>query len=243
MKRILLLVALCWGFLHPALSETFVVAVGIAKYQNISNLHLCENDAHCMAQLYRQQTNHVITITGSNATKANIVKVLNEQFCKAKKGDMVVFFFSGHGYEGGFCPYNMGTRKQNALSYNDLYAIFRNSNATKKIVLADACMSGGMRRERRGASHQSTNANVLMFLSSRTSEYSIENGKMKNGFFTTYLERGLRGGADTNRDRIVTAKEIFNFVSSGVKQISRNKQHPVMWGHFDDNLVMLDWRK
>ena len=81
-----------------------------------------------------------------------------------------------------------------------------------------------------------------MFLSSRTNEYSIEKRNMKNGFFTAFLERGLRGGADTNKDKVVTAKEIFTFVSNGVKNLSQGRQHPVMWGNFDDNFIMIDWR-
>ena len=73
--------------------------------------------------------------------------------------------------------------------------------------------------------------------------HSIESSQMVNGYFTAYLDRGQRGGADTNRDRIITAKEIFSFVSDGVKTISQDKQHPVMWGKFDDNFIMVDWRR
>ena len=225
-------------------AETYVVAVGIAKYQNISGLVLPENDAKTIAKLYKTRTDNVITMTGRYATRANIIKAMTDQFKRAKKGDMVVFFFSGHGYEGGFCPYDIGKKKQNALSYEDVYAIFRQSKATRKVVIADACMSGGLRKEQSNShSSHSKSSDVVMFLSSRTNEYSIETQKMTNGFFTAYLDRGLRGGADINKDRIITAKEIFTFVSDGVKSISQNKQHPVMWGKFDDNFIMVDWRK
>jgi uncharacterized caspase-like protein len=138
----------------------------------------------------------------------------------------------------------MGHDYSNALSYYDIYAVFRKSNASRKVIIADACMSGGLRQEQRNGNSSSPNASdVVMFLSSRTNEYSIENTRMDNGFFTEYLEKGLRGGADVNRDRIITAKELFNFVSKGVKDLSRNRQHPVMWGNFDDNFIMIDWRK
>ena len=83
---------------------------------------------------------------------------------------------------------------------------------------------------------------MLMFLSSRTNEYSIENRKMHNGFFTAYLDRGMRGAADANKDKVVTAKELFTYVSKGVKQLSGNRQHPVMWGNFSDDFVVMDWR-
>ena len=63
----------------------------------------------------------------------------------------------------------------------------------------------------------------------------------KNSLFTAYLERGLRGGADTNRDRSITAIELFDFVSKGVAKDSSQKQHPVMWGNFDNNMSILSW--
>lgn len=226
----------------PLRAEVYVVSVGIAHYQNINDLMLAENDAKVMAKLYKTRTKNVITITGKYATKANIIKALSDQFGRAKKGDMVVFFFSGHGYENGFCPYDMISSKKNALSYNEIYAVFRNSKATRKVVIADACMSGGLRKESHTPNHTNS-SDVLMFLSSRTKELSIESPRMQNGYFTTYLERGMRGGADANKDRLVTAKEIFVFVSDGVKKISKNRQHPVMWGNFDDSFVMVDWRK
>lgn len=81
----------------------------------------------------------------------------------------------------------------------------------------------------------------MLFLSSRNNEDSIERPSMTNGLFTTFLEKGLRGAADANKDRTITAKEIFDFVHSGVVADSREKQHPVMWGNFDNNMPVLIW--
>ena len=81
----------------------------------------------------------------------------------------------------------------------------------------------------------------MLFLSSRGNETSIERRDMKNGFFTSCLQKGLRGGADTNKDRTITTKELFNYVSNGVRRLSDDKQHPVMWGKFSDNMAVLKW--
>lgn len=224
-----------------AKAETFVVCVGISNYQNIRSLRLPEEDAKSISALYKTKTNNVILITGKYATHDTILKALNDQFKRAKEGDQVVFYFSGHGYEGGFCPYDMGDKYKNGLSYQEIYSAFRQSKAKRKIILADACFSGGLRKNKKTTSPQ-TDSNVLLFLSSRTNETSIETPKLKNGFFTAYLERGLRGGADENKDKIVTAKELYTYVSSGVKKVSSNRQHPVMWGKFDNNLILFDWR-
>lgn len=37
------------------------------------------------------------------------------------------------------------------------------------------------------------------------------------------------------------AKEIYNFVHEGVVEVSGNRQHPVMWGKFDGNMVVMKW--
>ena len=78
-------------------------------------------------------------------------------------------------------------------------------------------------------------------MSSRGNETSFERPDMSNGFFTTCLQRALRGGADQNRDSIITAKELFQFVSPRVTQLSDGAQHPVMWGKFDDDMPVMVW--
>ena len=40
----------------------------------------------------------------------------------------------------------------------------------------------------------------------------------------------------------IAVQAIFTFVSNGVKNLSLGRQHPVMWGNFDDNFIMIDWR-
>ena len=46
---------------------------------------------------------------------------------------------------------------------------------------------------------------------------------------------------ESNRDRTITAKELFKFVSDNVRALSKNKQHPVMWGHFSDDMPVIQW--
>jgi hypothetical protein len=59
--------------------------------------------------------------------------------------------------------------------------------------------------------------------------------------FTIFLERGLRGGADTNKDRRISARELYDFVHQGVIEASGSKQHPVMWGKFDNDMTVIKW--
>ena len=247
MKKIITFFWVClWLFYLPSIvkaGEIYVVSVGISKYKNITDLGLPEKDAKAVAELYKAKTKNVILITGKYATKARILKSLKDQFGRAKENDMIIFSFSGHGYPGGICPYDM-LSKENGISYTEIHKILKHSRAKRKIIFADACFSGGIRGYNSNANSSSyKDSDVLLFLSSRTGEKSIESQFMANGFFTTYLLRGLRGGADTDYNRKITAKELFIFVSQGVKERSEDKQHPVMWGKFNDNYVLMDWSK
>lgn len=238
MRRLLfcLLLAL---FVIQLSAKTYVVSVGIANYQHINKLCLPENDAKAVAKLFKTHTKNVITITGKYATKATILKALNDQFARAGVNDQVIFFFSGHGYDNGFCPYEM-KRQQDGLTYAEISAAFRKCKAKRKIILADACRAGGMRK---GKSNQvsKTSQDVMLFLACRTNENSIETPRMNNGFFTNYLVKALRGAADVNHDRKITAKELYNYVSNGVENLSAGQQHPVMWGKFRDNMTIIEW--
>lgn len=215
----------------------YAVVVGIPNYKNINDLVLPGKDAKAVADFYKTKTTNVITLTGKYATKYAIKKSLTDQFSRAGENDAAIFFFSGHGYEGGLCPYDVSEDDINSgLSYSEIQTIFRNCKAKRKIVFADACFAGGL--VGKFATYQRNGLEILLFLASRDNETSSELPFMANGVFTTYLLRGLRGNADENKDCKVTAKELFTYVSKGVIYKTNQKQHPVMWGKFDDNMIL-----
>lgn len=227
--------------------KTYVVTVGISDYLKIPDLRLPEKDAEAVKDLFSNRKAVVKHLVGLNANKAQIKNALNDVCTKAGKQDRIIFYFSGHGYPGGFCPYDMNEKNmETGLKYEEIFTIFKQSKADFKMIIADACYSGSIRLSSKEQSQESqkrlTNTNVITFLSSRSNEFSIESPFMPNGIFTTSLVRGLKGGADINRDKQITAKELFDFVSKGVKEKSKDKQHPVMWGKFNNEVVIIDWR-
>lgn len=234
--------ALCWLIaISTACARNYVVCVGIADYPGTKNdLHLSAGDAQTMQQLYQKNGQAVVRLFQNEQAKVNEVTEAFAELCsQATADDAVVFFFSGHGVPGAFVCYD------GFLSYDDILASLAASVAGKKIILADACFAGKARRTSQREAHADGEAlrdkGVLFFLSSRTNEKSIENSTMQNSLFTAYVERGLRGGADTDRDRTITASELFTFVSKGVAERSRDRQHPVMWGRFDDAMPLMHW--
>ena len=225
-----------------AQKKIYIVATGIADYPGTSmDLNLCANDAATIKWVFEKNKKaSTVLLTNSQVTKSAVLKALRQQFSKATKDDAILFFYSGHGAPGKLVFYD------GQIDYKDIKDIMAKSKARSKMIFADACFSGKMRNEQRTNHNTSVPANlrnteVMFFLSSRSDETSIERPSMKNGFFTAYLQRGLRGGADANRDRTITARELFNFVSQGVKKISNDKQHPVMWGKFKHNMPVISW--
>ncbi len=224
-------------------ARTYLVAVGIADYsafpQKLNNLRLTTNDARSIVDLYSKNTSvDYAILLDEKATKERILRAIGKVFSKASENDIVVFFFSGHGYPGGFCAYD------GKLGYDEVRKGIAQTKSRNKMMFVDACRSGGMRVDESTAQNaisEAKKANLMLFLSSRNNENSIEKRDMRNGFFTTYLQKGLKGNADADRDRVITARELFDFVHNGVSGISAGKQHPVMWGNFDDDMPVMKW--
>lgn len=248
----LFLLALILLFIFPAAeAKTYLVSIGVSDYSHYPyramSLRLPIQDAKVVADIYsinrtKKKNNgsiDYVLLLDSLATKDRIIRAMNKVYTQAGEDDIVVFFFSGHGYNGGFCAFD------GDLEYKDIRKVMSKSKSKNKVIFADACRSGGLRGENSSvlADEDSVDkkANVMLLLSSRTKENSIERSDMKNGFFTEFLKRGLSGNADANRDRTITAKELFDFVSKGVAEISYDKQHPVMWGNFNDNMPVMKW--
>ena len=240
---IIMLMMLVLGLVPTsAQKRIYIVSAGIADYPgNEMDLSLCANDAATIQLVFaKNKKANTILLKNSQATKAAILAALRKQFAKATKNDAILFFFSGHGSPGSLVCYD------GQLDYQSIKDIMAKSKARSKMIFADACFSGKMRTEQRTQHNTSVpehlrHTEVMFFLSSRSEETSIERRDMKNGFFTAYLQRGLRGGADKNKDRVITAYELFKYVSNGVKKISNDKQHPVMWGKFDNNMPVISW--
>lgn len=239
--RIIVTVFLLTSF-TTARAKVYLVSVGITDYPGTSmDLTLPANDAETISWIYSKNTNVVKELLlNEQATLQNVISSMRRTFAQAGTDDIVVLFFSGHGYPGGFVAYD------GQLTYSQVRKAMATSKCKSKMIFADACFSGKIRTN--GNSSQSSvqaakKASVMLFLSSRSNETSIERRGMQNGFFTTYLQKGLRGGADTNKDRVITAKELYQFVHKGVIEISNDRQHPVMWGKFNDDMPVMTWLK
>lgn len=239
MKRLLSFLFIFLLTISSLSARTYIVSVGIADYPGTQNdLRVSANDAKTIANIFNKNGKaEVESFINSDVTIQKVCATMRQTFAKATPSDAIILYFSGHGIPGGLVCYD------GFLYYSSILNVMKQSKARQKMIFVDACFAGKMRSTNRRSSNYS-NENVMFFLSSRSSEKSLETSRQtgfKNSLFTVFLERGLRGGADTNRDRTITAKEIYDFVHQGVVNASGGRQHPVMWGKFDGNMAVMKW--
>ncbi len=251
-KWFLCLMMLSLASVVSAKAKTWLVCVGVnnSKVPGCAYLSQPLSDAKNIKWVFEQNGDvEVLMLTNEQATVRNVQNAVNKLFPEAKKGDAVVFYFSGHGGPGHFICYD------NKLDYEIIIKAMAKSKAKRKIIFGDACFSGDIgnkvgnnaqansspNNKKKKEKKKKPKTGVLLFLSSRDNEVSGGSVFMVNGLFTAYLQNGLKGGADYNDDRVITAKELFEFVSTGVVKASENKQHPYMMGKFEDNMVIMEW--
>ena len=220
--------------------RTYLVAVGVNNYSyfggKVENLTAAKSDAYAVAELYVRKSNaEYMLLCDKNATTGSILNAVRRMAQSAGPNDRLVFYFSGHGYRNGVVGYN------GQVSFADIRKALGQSKSGTKIMIVDACNSGGSRKSGKTGSsayNSAKKSDVMLFLSSRDNETSKEIPYKGHGLFTYWMLRGLEGEADTNRDGKVSAKEIYNFVHTSVTKSQKN-QHPVMWGNFNGNMSVL----
>ena len=232
--------------------DTYAVVVGISDYEALSDrtgdLHFADRDARQVAVFLRSVSggsvpaDHIFLLTNRQATRSRIQQAL-ALFRRAKPGDRVLFYFSGHGGADSFAPCDAGMGRENLLTHSDIKAAFRQSDASTKLCIADACLSGSMTRLQPGPAQKPSGVvggtgSVAMLLASRSTQNAVESRRLTGGAFTHYLLLGLGGRADRNADRTVTIRELHQYVALQVRRATGGRQTPVFYGRFSDNLAL-----
>lgn len=250
--RVLIIVFL--GQINTLAQTTYAVVVGVSDYQILDfrtgDLRFADDDAERFTAFLKSSAGgnvpnqNIIQLTNKNAGQSNILLAMN-LFQKALPQDRIIFYFSGHGLEKAFVPYDVRQGNYDSfLTHDEVKAKFKSSQAKTKIVIADACLSGSMRSKKlplptiKATSKSFGDTNIAMILSSRSTQTSAETATVNGGIFTFFLIGGLNGYADTNQDKKVTIKELYKYIAPRVKKSTPNAQAPVFAGKFSDDLVL-----
>ena len=52
------------------------------------------------------------------------------------------------------------------------------------------------------------------------------------------MVKGLKGAADVIVDKRITISELFTYVSKNVVSFTKGRQHPILTGNFDRNMLL-----
>lgn len=206
--------------------KIYVLSIGVSNYQDQEiNLYQTTKDAKAFKAVMEKQTKNVSILTSKNANHDNIMDKLRTICNRATAQDMIVFYFSGHGFAGGIVPYDK------PLFYRELTQLFTASEAKLKVVYVDACHAGSVAQQRDDGSYELVKDlvkgnNTVFIMACRSDEISAENAWAGNGYFTQSLLKGLRGKADANNDRAVTVIELFTYIYKDVVHSTKNNEYP-----------------
>jgi uncharacterized caspase-like protein len=85
----------------------------------------------------------------------------------------------------------------------------------------------------------------VIITASGPNEVALELPNLGHGVFTYYVLEGLKGGADRDRDGIVTVSELYEYVESHVDRAARRaggRQRPLMKGEIEGTLPLATTR-
>jgi EAL domain-containing protein (putative c-di-GMP-specific phosphodiesterase class I) len=223
------------------------ILMGINAYSDrrLPTLSFAEKDAEDLGDVLSDAVignfpaGNVVTVLGEELTTREAEKILYTHVVKNRKpGDVVVVYFSGHGFKVGThqkaylgtydVQLDLLTENPNAgLRLDYIHEeIFMRSQAQYILLILDCCHSGAFVPEAlRGSAFIEEGSVLGLDIFSRVGAFgrvalvacrhdalSRESANLKNGVFTHYLLEGLRGGAAESETGEVTLDSLLSYV-------------------------------
>ncbi len=231
--------------------KTWALIIGVSSYTHMPALRFPDDDAYRLFAFLKSPQGGAIPdeririLIDEDATKSGIIKAMNDLFLRAGSNDLVVLYFSGHGLPGSFLPIDYDG-VNNTLTHTEIKRMLDRSPAGYKLCLADACHSGGLLAARgEGLPNlltryyenlASSRKGTALIMSSKAEETSLESSGLRQGVFSHFLLRGMKGEADVDMDGVVRVQELFQYVAKQVKAYTGNQQSPVIQGDYDKRM-------
>ena len=196
----------------------------------------------------------IIYMENNGATTEAVRDALMRLLPKAGPNDLVFIYIASHGSPDPFEPRKLyfimndtkvANMPKTGLGMFELQEVLDHLvRAERVVVFIDACHSAGVAGPKivTGRQLERVENNVFnlyasklyretgraVLTSSDVNEISEEGPHWGggHGVFTWALLEGLRGAADANGDRVVTAGEVFNYVSGKVRGETNFRQNP-----------------
>ncbi len=200
-------------------------------------LRYAEDDAEKIAAVLLDvggvAAENLVLLRGVEAARRALVTV-NERIRGGEpENTSLIVYYSGHADETAL---HLG---DSLLSVEELRGLVQGSAAAFRLLLVDACRSGGFTQVKGGTIippttlqfHDDLVGEGMVFLSATAAnEDAQESEEIRGSFFTHYLVTGLLGAADDDRDGAVDLNEAYRFAyDNTLRATSRTlsgTQHP-----------------
>jgi len=235
------------------LIKGYAVVVGISNYKEgrpgqLENLLYADEDAKAFENILRKlgwNPNHIKLLINEEATRRNIVIALDSWLTKAGPNDLVVLFWSGHGFADPEDPekvyFACYDTNINIPATGYRMDFVRRSLEEKKakhvLVFADTCHAGKLiTRGEKGISivpqiekmrkERNIPKGWIFMVGADTDRQAIEHSSWTNGAFTHCLLKGFAGEADGfesagPKDGIVTMGELRSYLHTTMPDITQ----------------------
>lgn len=207
----------------PEAADRWALVIGISDYDGTANdLDYCDDDANDFSSMlvssYGWASSNILTLTDTEATKANIIAGITWLGSVATADDEVIFFYSGHGSTGTGDPDGDGEAKDECIIPSNfqtagviwdgtLATEFSTIPSSRVMFFFDSCYSGGM-KDLAGEGN-------LVLMACGENQLSLESSAWQNGQFTYYFNWGITTqNADSNSDQKVTFEEAFDYAKA-----------------------------
>ncbi|MGL5063688.1 MAG: caspase, EACC1-associated type [Microcoleus sp.] len=207
--------------------------VGVSNYhqQGISALPSATKDAMAIKQVLKRQDMGGFAETDikllPNPTKKNMEDAIDDLFAECKANDLLLFYFSGHGFKderGNLfiatptteTKANKTVRSHTAISASFFHERMTASLCKKQIVILDCCFSGAFTK-----GLVLGNKSWAVLSSSNDIEYSYAPKASELSIYTRYLVEGINTGAgDLNNDGKISIDELHKYTKKKVEEDS-----------------------
>ena len=241
----------------PPVGKLRVLAIGVQDYDDDRyDLSSAAKDARDVAALFAAQTElfgevETRVLLDSEVSQASLNEALEEFLYPAGEDDTIVVFVAGHGARSKrtgsyyFLTSEATPEKPTSgIPRDQIYKLVRwgEIRARKRLLLIDTCHAGedytpGERGlgvgldesfDQREVNDALSEGNGL-YIVSASRELGVAREQEGNGVFTGVLLEGLRGAADTVRNRgTVDVEELMRFVQDTVPDRTGGAQRPTV---------------
>jgi hypothetical protein len=225
-------------------TDKWAILIGPTEYEHVQKLKYCANDVTEIGTALRKSLeftdDHILEFGKGLKLEPSRDVIYHElggllQSGRIKEDDLLLFFFSGHGFRekkdyllpSGATPHNL---RQTGIEVEELVEQLTRTNSKNVVLFIDACRETISGQKGISAIGEETRAiverkGVIAFFSCDPQDLSYEIDELQHGSFTYCLLEAI------NTAKCVTAGEVYDFLLREVPLVNLKFKKQVQRPH------------